>query len=99
MIGLADREVNRGRQPEIDCLKAFCIFFMIFLHGFEELAEQETLVHHIITLIECLTGAGAFMLCMGIGTRYSRKQERSPGGARGSRRSSPCRCWWCRRTS
>ena len=75
MFGLADREVNRGRQPEIDCLKAFCIFFMIFLHGFEELAEQETLVHHIITLIECLTGAGAFMLCMGIGTRYSRKQE------------------------
>ena len=75
MSYLADREVNRGRQPEIDCLKAFCIFFMIFLHGFEELAEQETLVHHIITLIECLTGAGAFMLCMGIGTRYSRKQE------------------------
>ena len=75
MSYLADHEVNKGRQPEIDCLKAFCIFFMIFLHGFEELAEQETLVHHIITLIECLTGAGAFMLCMGVGTRYSRKQE------------------------
>ena len=28
MFGLADREVNRGRQPEIDCLKAFCIFLL-----------------------------------------------------------------------
>ena len=71
---LADRAVNKGRQPEIDCLKAFCIFFMIFLHAFEELAEEATAVYHFITIVECLTGAGAFMLCMGIGTRYSRKQ-------------------------
>ncbi len=73
----ADREVNRGRQPEIDCLKAFCIFFMIFLHTFEECAEDSTGVYHLITIIECLTGAGAFMLCMGIGSRYSRRQ--APG--------------------
>ena len=71
---LADRAVNKGRQPEIDCLKAFCIFFMIFLHAFEELAEEATAVYHFITIVECLTGAGAFMLCMGIGTRCSRKQ-------------------------
>ena len=73
----AENEVNRGRQPEIDCLKAFCIFFMIFLHTFEECAEAPGGVYHFITLIECLTGAGAFMLCMGIGSRYSRKQ--APG--------------------
>lgn len=71
---LANSAVNKGRQPEIDCLKAFCIFFMIFLHTFDELAEDATTVHYIITIIESLTGAGAFMLCMGIGTRYSRKQ-------------------------
>ena len=40
MFGLADREVNRGRQPEIDGLKAFCVFFMILLHTFEECAEE-----------------------------------------------------------
>ena len=73
----AENEVNRGRQPEIDCLKAFCIFFMIFLHTFEECAEAPGGVYHFITLIECLTGAGALMLCMGIGSRYSRKQ--APG--------------------
>ena len=72
---LADREVNRGRQPEIDCLKALCIFFMIFLHTFEECAEDTPAVYHVLTVIECLTGAGAFMLCMGIGARYSRRQE------------------------
>ena len=38
------------------------------------LAEEATAVYHFITIVECLTGAGAFMLCMGIGTRYSRKQ-------------------------
>ena len=79
MSYLADREVNKGRQPEIDCLKAFCIFFMIFLHTFEECAEEVDGVYYIITLIECLTGAGAFMLCMGIGARYSRKP--TPGDA------------------
>ena len=71
---LSDRAVNKGRQPEIDCLKAFCIFFMVFLHAFEECAEAPGAVYHIITLIECLTGAGTFMLCMGIGARYSRHQ-------------------------
>ena len=74
MSYLADHEVNKGRQPEIDCLKAFCIFFMVILHAFEECAEAPGAVYHIITIIECLTGAGAFMLCMGIGTRYSRHQ-------------------------
>ena len=71
---LADREVNRARQPEIDCLKAFCIVFMIILHAFEGLAEDSTAVYHFITIVERLTGAGAFMLCMGVDTRYSRKQ-------------------------
>ena len=32
----ANGPVNRGRQPEIDCLKAFCIVFMILLHAYEE---------------------------------------------------------------
>ena len=71
---LADHAVNSGRQAEIDCLKAFCIFFMIFLHTFEECAEDGGAVYYAITLIECLTGAGAFMLCMGIGACYSRRQ-------------------------
>ena len=71
---LADEPVNRGRQPEIDCLKAFCVFFMIILHTFEECAEEVGAVRSVVTMIESLTGAACFMLCMGIGLRYSRKQ-------------------------
>ena len=45
MFGLADCEVNRGRQPEIDGLKAFCVFFMILLRrilkGFAEYEKSK----------------------------------------------------------
>ena len=71
---LADREVNRGRQPEIDCLKAFCIVPMILLHTFETCAAEPGGFYHAVHLLEALTGAAAFMLCMGLGMRYSRHQ-------------------------
>ena len=31
----AKENVNKGRQPEIDCLKAFCIVCMILLHTYK----------------------------------------------------------------
>ncbi len=71
---LTDKEVNRGRQPEIDCLKAFCIVPMILLHVFEECAEELGLAYDMLHVLEVLTGAAAFMMCMGLGSRYSRKQ-------------------------
>ncbi len=71
---LAKEAGNRGRQPEIDCLKAFCIVPMIILHTFETCAEDPGGFYHVVHLLEALTGAAAFMLCMGIGTRYSRHQ-------------------------
>ena len=74
MTYLADYEVNRGRQPEIDCLKALVIIIMIFLHVFEGCTERISVTYYILTYLECLTGAGTFMLCMGIGARYSRHQ-------------------------
>ncbi len=60
----AKENVNKGRQPEIDCLKAFCIVCMILLHTYEDLATEP---------------AGALyafldLICMGIGMRYSRNQ-------------------------
>ena len=72
---LATEKVNRGRQPEIDCLKAFCIVFMILLHAYEECAEEPGGFYHVLVGIEALTGAGAFMICMGLGMRYSRRQS------------------------
>ena len=59
---LTDKEVNRGRQPEIDCLKAFCIVPMILLHVFEECAEELGLAYDMLHVLEVLTGAAAFMM-------------------------------------
>ena len=74
MSFFAREAVNRGRQPEVDCLKAFCIVPMIFLHVFEECAEELGIAYGALHVLEILTGAAAFMMCMGLGVRYSRKQ-------------------------
>ena len=72
---LSEETCNKGRQSEIDCLKAFCIICMILLHSYEECAEDPGGFYNVLVSIEALTGAGAFMICMGIGMRYSRKQS------------------------
>ena len=75
--------VNTGRQPEIDLLKAFCIGWMIMLHTQECLAETENLVFVISDYACTFTGAAAFMICMGLGVRYSRHQSPKEWLARG----------------
>ena len=75
MSYLAKDKINRGRQPEIDCLKAFCIVFMILLHAYENCAEEPDGFYNVLVFIESFTGAGAFMICMGLGMRYSRSQS------------------------
>ena len=67
--------VNTGRQPEIDLLKAFCISWMILLHTQECLAETENLLFVIADYACTFSGAAAFMICMGMGVRYSRHQS------------------------
>ena len=72
----AKENVNKGRQPEIDCLKAFCIVCMIFLHIYEDCAAEQTgLIYHFLDWACVFTGAACFMICMGVGMRYSRKQS------------------------
>ncbi len=71
----AKENVNKGRQPEIDCLKAFCIVCMILLHTYEDLATVPAGPLYAFLDFACIfLGAGAFMICMGIGMRYSRNQ-------------------------
>ncbi len=67
--------VNTGRQPEVDMLKAFCLGWMILLHTQECLAETENLVFTVSDYACTFTGAAAFMICMGLGMRYSRRQS------------------------
>lgn len=71
----SNEKVNTGRQPEIDCLKAFCIVWMILLHTYEDLASDTNLISETLDYICEFVGAAAFMICMGIGIRYSRSQE------------------------
>ena len=68
-------KVNTGRQPEIDCLRAFCILNMILVHVFEECAENPGRAFFVLDVMETLTGASVFMICMGISIRYSKNQS------------------------
>lgn len=83
MALLSKDRVNTGRQTEIDILKAFCIGWMILLHTQECLAETENLVFTISDYACTFTGAAAFMICMGLGMRYSRRQSPKEWVARG----------------
>ncbi len=72
---LSDEPVNRGRQGELDYLKAVCILGMIILHIGEDCADGTGVLYVIASYLCMFLGAAAFMICMGIGIRYSRKQE------------------------
>ena len=72
----AKEKVNRGRQPEMDWLKAFCIVCMIILHIYEDCTDHPSgFLNSTLEWICTFTGAATFMVCMGIGMRYSRNQE------------------------
>jgi len=83
MALLSKNRVNTGRQPEIDVLKAFCIGWMIMLHTQECLAETENLAYVISDYACTFSGAATFMICMGLGVRYSRHQSPKEWLARG----------------
>ena len=70
----ADEKVNSGRQPELDLLKALCIFGMIICHVVLDLCD-EPLPADLDSYITQLFGAATFMICMGIGMRYSHNQS------------------------
>ena len=70
-------EVNTGRQPELDFYKALCIIGMIFSHVFLDLvayAEEPGAAASFQDYLVSLVGASGFMVCMGIGMRYSKHQ-------------------------
>ena len=79
----AKEKVNRGRQPEIDALKATCILCMITLHSFEEAGGERYALYAFVDWMCAFLGAAAFMFCMGMGMRYSRHQEPGSLAARG----------------
>jgi len=71
----SNEEVNTKRQIEIDMLKAWTILFIIVEHVYTDLSECDTIILHIIEHVDLITAAQVFMLCMGLGMRYSRSQD------------------------
>mgnify|MGYP002627208865 FL=1 len=70
----AKEEINTGRQPEMDFLKAFCIIGMIFVHVYEDCFVAEGVMSDVICEYACvIIGAASFMFCMGLGMQYSRR--------------------------
>ena len=86
MSFFAKTEVNRERQPELDLLKAVCIVAMIFNHTLVDCAMSggdasnlegvfDYISYFINEILVVLIGAVPFMMCMGIGMCYSKRQE------------------------
>ena len=86
-------KVNTGRQPELDLLKAVCIVAMIFNHTLVDCAMSggdpsnfgffDYIGYFINEILVVLIGAVPFMMCMGIGMCYSKKQEPKHYAVRG----------------
>lgn len=78
----AKEEVNTGRQPELDLLKALCVVGMIFTHVFLDLGKDvmPTLIDDYATEF---FGAATFMFCMGIGMSYMHKHTPAAYAVRG----------------
>ena len=77
MSFFAKTEVNSGRQPELDYLKAVCIVAMIINHvliDFSAGGEDSFFMNLIDGALLDMIGAVPFMMCMGIGMCYSKKQ-------------------------
>ena len=80
---LADEKVNTGRQPEIDMTKAVIIILMIVVHSFQGFLQNSGFLTNAIYNTGYINGAAAFMICMGIGMRYSRRKDPKDTALRG----------------
>ncbi len=71
----SSESVNTGRQPELDVAKGFAILFMIWTHVFEELSPKTegTMVLLVRSILGGPFAAPIFMICLGIGVCYSKK--------------------------
>ena len=69
-------EVNTGRQPEVDFMKAYCIIMMMITHTIDDLfiGYESNLPSYVINdVLAQSVGAHAFMISMGIGMVFTKK--------------------------
>ena len=47
MFSLRDKEVNVGRQRELDLVKGFLMIMIVFIHSFQTLAGMEAATSNV----------------------------------------------------
>lgn len=81
---LSNKNINAGRQPEVDMIKWFAIPFMICVHIYEqyggydfEHVMPDTVFRNAIEFLGGPLSAPVFMFCMGIGIIYTKRSSPS----------------------
>ena len=70
MFSLKEKEVNTGRQRELDLVKGFLMIMIVFIHSFQTIAgaaAAESSVHKIMFALFMPTGACLYLFTMGFG--------------------------------
>ena len=78
MFSLRDKEVNVGRQRELDLVKGFLMIMIVFIHSFQPLAGMEAATSNVYESMFALfmpTGACLYLFTMGFGSVFTRHSE------------------------
>ena len=78
MFSLKNREVNTGRQQELDLVKGFLMIMIVFIHSFQTIAGDEAAtsnVHEILFAVFMPTGACLYLFTMGFGSVFTRHSK------------------------
>jgi len=78
---LTKTEINIGRQVELDYMKGLFVPLILFIHAFQMLGGPDALVpaYQITYIIATMTGAAIFMFVLGVGSVYSKKNDKELG--------------------
>ena len=76
---LSDKEINTGRQVELDIAKALIILCMPIVHCLIECTDEEQLLHGLPYFFDMIVGgtmgAPMFMFCMGVTFHFSKDRS------------------------
>ena len=78
MFPLKEKEVNTGRQRELDLVKGFLMIMIVFIHSFQTIAgaaAAESSVHKIMFALFMPTGACLYLFTMGFGSVFTRHSQ------------------------
>ena len=78
MFSFKDKEVNVGRQKELDLVKGFLMIMIIFIHSFQTIAggdAAESVVHKMLFALFMPTGACLYLFTMGFGSVFTRHSQ------------------------